>query len=305
MKSGDILAIKKRLLWLVFLTTNLVVDDDYAGREWIRSWLVCTMPLFPMWEVTSHRDDNFCHFLMDTLYILITRKDTGFLCFIYLCNQTQHQTFLSNMADNLRRAMQEIDLGSSDAPFVLPQEVVRQAAEENRFILIGRPVMPRRRNLRAIVATMPRIWGLEGLVRGRVIEGRRFQFIFPSEEAMETVIRRGPWAYAERMLTLQKWSPLMDLNLLNFIPLWLQIRGIPLQYMNREVIVHIARAMGQYIQMDYNEEVGGRMEFVRVRLNWNINSPLKFQRNFQFTPESILYSGSSTRGSGVSVRPAG
>lgn len=143
--------------------------------------------------------------------------------------------------------------------------------------------MLRRQNLHAIVATMPRVWGVEGLVRGRTIEHRRFQFVFNSEEAMESVIRRGPWAYAERMLALQRWTPMMDMNMLNFIPLWLQIRGIPLQYMNREVIVHLARAMGQYIQMDYNEELRGRLEFVRVRLNWNVNEPLRFQRNFQFT----------------------
>lgn len=75
----------------------------------------------------------------------------------------------------------------------------------------------------------------------------------------------------------------MDLEMLNFIPFWIQIRGIPLQFMN-QVIVRIAREMGQYIQMEYNEELGGRLEFVRVRLNWNVSHPLKFQRNFQFTP---------------------
>lgn len=48
--------------------------------------------------------------------------------------------------------------------------------------------------------------------------------------------------------------------------------------------MRIAREMGQYIQMEYNEELGGRLEFVRVRLNWNVSHPLKFQRNFQFTP---------------------
>ena len=101
---------------------------------------------------------------------------------------------------------------------------------------------------------------------------------------MDTVIRSGPWAYADRMLVLQRWTPLMDMAMLNFIPFWIQIRGIPLQYMNRTVIVNIARVLGEYIQMDYNEEVGSRMEFVRVRLNWNVNNPLKFQRNFQFTP---------------------
>ncbi|RID76223.1 hypothetical protein BRARA_B03206 [Brassica rapa] len=159
------------------------------------------------------------------------------------------------MADNIRRAMQDTTLGSEDPPFVLPAEVVRQAEEENRFILVGRPVMPRRQNIRALLATMPRNWGFEGLVRGRVIEGRRFQFVFPSEESMDMVIRREPWAFADRMIVLQ-----------------------------RQVIVNIARLLGEYIQMDYSEEIGSRLEYVRVRLNWNINHPLRFQRNFQFVP---------------------
>ncbi|XP_013629486.1 PREDICTED: uncharacterized protein LOC106335497 [Brassica oleracea var. oleracea] len=188
------------------------------------------------------------------------------------------------MADNIRRAMQDITLGSEDPPFVLPAEVVRQAEEENRFILVGHPVMPRRQNLRALLATMPRNWGFEGLVRGRVIEGRRFQFVFPSEESMDMVIRRGPWAFADRMIVLQRWTPLMDMEMLNYIPFWIQIRGIPLQYMNRQVIVNIARLLGEYIQMDYSEEIGNRLEYVRVRLNWNVNHPLRFQRNFQFVP---------------------
>ena len=76
----------------------------------------------------------------------------------------------------------------------------------------------------------------------------------------------------------------MNMVLLNFIPFWIQVRGIPFQYMNIEVVINIARAMSQYIQVDYNEEAGGRLEFVRFRLNLDINQPLKFQHNFQFIP---------------------
>ncbi|KAL9812056.1 hypothetical protein AtNW77_Chr5g0116481 [Arabidopsis thaliana] len=61
------------------------------------------------------------------------------------------------MADNLRRAVQDINLGVDDEPVALSAAVVAQAAAENRFILMGRPVMPRRQNLRSIVASMPRI----------------------------------------------------------------------------------------------------------------------------------------------------
>lgn len=151
---------------------------------------------------------------------------------------------LSTMADNIRRALQEIDLGIEDAPIALPIEVVNQAAAANRFILMGRPVIPRRQNLRSVVAAMPRLWGQSGLVYGRIVEGRRFQFVFPSEESMENVLRRGPWALAKRMLVLQRWTPMMNMAMLNYIPFWIQIRGIPLQFLNQEIIAHIGRALG-------------------------------------------------------------
>ncbi|XP_013645844.2 uncharacterized protein LOC106350516 [Brassica napus] len=293
MEMATIKAIANRLGFLKilqFLATILVVECDHDDGVGQFSRNLTTMSFFPTKEsicfcdvVTAKRFERMYVYKIPSLGSIDStfhfKTIANLLLYFW-----KFTIFLREMLEGLRRSIQDINLGCNDAPFVLPREVVRQAEEENRFIIIGRPVMPRRQNLRAIVASMPRIWGLEGIVRGRIIEGRRFQFVFPSEEALETVMRRVPWAFAERMLVLQRWTPLMDLEMLNFIPFWIQIRGIPLQFMNREVIVHIAREMGQYIQMEYNEELGGRLEFVRVRLNWNVSHPLKFQRNFQFTP---------------------
>jgi len=96
------------------------------------------------------------------------------------------------MGDNLRRAVQDIDLGADDVPIAIPADVVAVAAAENRFILMGRPVIPRRQNVRSIIASMPRVWGQSSLVHGRIVGGNQFQFIFPSEESLATVMRRGP-----------------------------------------------------------------------------------------------------------------
>ncbi|CAA7047579.1 unnamed protein product [Microthlaspi erraticum] len=93
------------------------------------------------------------------------------------------------MADNLRRQIQDLDLGALNDPILLSVDVVEQAAAENQFILIGRPTMPCRQNLRSIIAVLPWIWNQPN-VHGRIIDGGRFQFIFPSEESMETVLRR-------------------------------------------------------------------------------------------------------------------
>lgn len=122
------------------------------------------------------------------------------------------------------------------------------------------------------------------MVQGRIIEGRKFQFVFPSEEALEMVLRRGPWAFADRMLILQCWTPLMNPLMMNFIPFWIQIRGIPFQFLNHNVIAHIGRVMGQLMDVDYDANAAARVEHMRVRLNWNVNEPLRLQKNFQFSP---------------------
>jgi len=113
---------------------------------------------------------------------------------------------------------------------------------------------------------MPRIWGQASLVHGRIIEGREFQFIFSTEESMETVLRRGPWAFND-----------------SFISFWVQIRGIPFQFLNRGVVEPIGRALGQVLDVEFDVEATACVDFVRVMLHWDISQPLRFQRYFQFT----------------------
>ncbi|XP_024012933.1 uncharacterized protein LOC112087148 [Eutrema salsugineum] len=188
------------------------------------------------------------------------------------------------MADNLRRAIQDINLGVDDEPILLPVEACQAAARVNQYSLIGRALIPRKQNIRTIVATFPRLWGLSGIISGRVVERRRFQFVFPSEELMQSILNRGPWAFNDRMLIIQRWTPDQTEMDLNCIPFWVQIRGIPLQFLSTTVIRHIADRLGHVIAVDFNPEAAAAVEFVRVKINWNVDSPLKFQKNFQFTP---------------------
>ncbi|KAL0670266.1 hypothetical protein Bca4012_032970 [Brassica carinata] len=186
------------------------------------------------------------------------------------------------MAENLRRGMQDINLGADEPSIPLPVNVVNEAMAANHFILIGRPVMPRRQNIRSIIATLPHNWGHVG-VYGRMIEGRQFQFVFPSEESLEVVLRSGPWAFSDRMLILERWTPSFNLLMLNFIPFWIQIRGMPIQFKSQDIVMHIGRALGMYLDVDYIPEVAARRDYARVHINWNVDEPLQFQRHFQFT----------------------
>lgn len=98
----------------------------------------------------------------------------------------------SPMGDNLRQKMQKITLGVDDEPVALPPSMCIQAAESNRFSLVVVPLNPRKQNLRAMIGQLPRVWGVDNSVVGRIIAPNKVQFIFQSEEALLMVTRRAP-----------------------------------------------------------------------------------------------------------------
>lgn len=218
---------------------------------------------------TFFRDEVVLRFrnLKQYIRILMLLKSIHHKASIFSLSNSSFGIYIfgDTMGDNIRRGFQDINLGVDEPPVLLPVEVINEAVAENRFILVGRPVMPRRQNIRAIIASLPRIWGQEGVVQGRVIEGRRFQFTFPSEESLNLVLRRAPWTFADRMLIMERWSPSFNPLTLNFIPFWIQIRGIPIQFFTQAVVEHIGRTMGMYLEVDHSLEAIARRDYARVR----------------------------------------
>ncbi|XP_024014631.1 uncharacterized protein LOC112088519 [Eutrema salsugineum] len=190
-------------------------------------------------------------------------------------------TPLFKMSDFIRRNLQDLNLGANDEAISLPPDLCVQAASANRFTLVGTTVNPRKQPLRPMLSHMPRLWGLGNAVIGRIVGPNCFQFIFQSEEAMNLTLSRGPWSFNEWMLVLQKWSPNFPEEELKIIPFWIQIRGIPLQFLTEQMIRFVARHLGEVMTIDF-DATSTRVDFVRVKVNWNLDNPLRFQRNFQF-----------------------
>lgn len=125
-------------------------------------------------------------------------------------------------------------------------------------------------------------------VVGRILENRKVQFLFQSEEAMDSILRRGPWSFNDWMCVLQKWSPNQTDEDLKQIPFWMQIRGIPLRFLTSRMITFIGNQLGSFVETDFEGDGAVLVDYVRVKLNWNIDKPLRFQRIFQFGGEAVV-----------------
>lgn len=200
----------------------------------------------------------------------------------YFSKQFLVNTESKIMSDNIQKSLQDLNLGINDIPISLPSELCGRAAALNRLSLIVSVVNSRKQNLRAIASQMPRIWGFADGCRGRILGNGKVLFIFQSEESMNLVLRRGPWAFNDWMLSVHRWYPNITEEEMKIIPFWIQIRGIPVLYLTNAMVRYIGTQMGFVADVDF-DETAGWAEFARVCVNWNYDMPLRFQRNFQFS----------------------
>ncbi|KAL1198549.1 hypothetical protein V5N11_021627 [Cardamine amara subsp. amara] len=92
------------------------------------------------------------------------------------------------------------------------------------------------------------------------------------------------------MFVTHKWIPNMHDITMKIIPFWTQIHGIPIQYLTLEMIDTIGRSLGHVSGIDFDENAT-RVDYIRVRLDWKIDNPLRFKCEFQFGHnESVLLS---------------
>lgn len=179
------------------------------------------------------------------------------------------------MSDNLRKKMQNINLGINDEPVSLPPEVCVQAAATNQFSVVVVLLNPKKQNLRVMVTQLPRLWGFKNSIFGRIIGPNKLQFRFQSEQTLNLVLRRSPWSFAEWMITVHRWSLNLPIEAQKVIPFWIQIKGIPIQYLTRPMIGFIGNTLAPVVEIDYDNN-STRVDFVRGKALWNTDEPLRF-----------------------------
>lgn len=145
-----------------------------------------------------------------------------------------------------------------------------------------RPTNPRRQNLRPMIRFLPRLWGMDDSVNGRIVPNNRAHFLFPSREAMDTVTRRGPWSFNEWMVAMGTWDGDLPIEYPNHVQFWIQIRDIPIQFYIYSIVNHIASTLVDIAETDFNLDAATNREFARFRVNWPLNQPLVFNRRFRF-----------------------
>lgn len=134
--------------------------------------------------------------------------------------------------------------------YSVPIDPCYEATRVSQVSLLLRLSNPRKQNLRALTRFFPRLWGMDNMVPGRVVDHGRVQFLFPSNEALQLILRRGPWSFNEWMMAMEVWSPNVSDQIPTSIDFWVQIRNIPIQFLSIPMVNFIGETMGNVVETD-------------------------------------------------------
>ncbi|KAH7847153.1 hypothetical protein Vadar_022585 [Vaccinium darrowii] len=183
-----------------------------------------------------------------------------------------------NLDDDLSKRFRSFHLTEEEQSEVkLLDDDVTASEAECRTSLFGKIISQKPVNFGGLKTTMGLIWGNPKDFRVLEIGKGIYQFILPSETDAIRILNGKPWFFNNHFLILEKWNPKLQPSQYSFkhTPIWVQIWGLPIQFISAEVGQKIGAKIG-FVD-DVSIPVTGSKEgrFARVRTHMDVSEPLK------------------------------
>ena len=125
-----------------------------------------------------------------------------------------------------------------------PEIDTTQAILDNELTLIGRLTNPKEQKIWRLIPFLTRRWSAKGAVSCSDLSQSCFQVRFESKEDLDYILAHGPYHYARWMVIIQQWEPIISPNYPSQIPLWIELKSLPLHYWRKEMIYKIGGELG-------------------------------------------------------------
>lgn len=125
---------------------------------------------------------------------------------------------------------------------------------------------------------MPGKWLKEGKCRGVALSQERFQFFFDQEHDLLDVLEKRVHTFNEWALAIERWVEEPPDDYLQYIPLWVRISNIPMNYYTQEAIMALGDLVGEVKAFIFDPTKPQTQPYERVQVKFNVANPLKTSR---------------------------
>ncbi|XP_050207905.1 uncharacterized protein LOC126657281 [Mercurialis annua] len=175
-----------------------------------------------------------------------------------------------------------------DDEIILQDPLDVEAKVRTLYCLSGKLLTTKTINVEAMRRTFNSIWKLNKGFGLKQWPNNIFVFQFYSTRDKDRVIMGSPWTFDNNLLVLKDVDGILNSSLIsdvdvtaspadmifNIVPFWIRILNVPIGRMTKGMANILGQKLGPIIDID-EERLGGWSRFMRIRIEININNPLK------------------------------
>lgn len=98
----------------------------------------------------------------------------------------------------------------------------------------------------------------------------RFHFFFNCEEELVDILERGVQSHNFWVFAMERWVEKPVLDFLQFVPIWVQIRNLPVNNYRTQTILDIGAVLGVVTEIAFDDTKTQSQPCVRVRVLFNV-----------------------------------
>lgn len=148
--------------------------------------------------------------------------------------------------------------------------------ESSERSLLGKIWGEKEANYTGIKNTFRLLWCPKGDLKVVELGRNSYQFIFSLQEERDRALLRRPWTFDNQLLVLHPWKAgrLMTDDCFCRFPLWVQIRGIPIHWVSKEVGWKIGKLFPHCLNVILPENGSREGRILKILVELDLTSPL-------------------------------
>ena len=138
-------------------------------------------------------------------------------------------------------------------------------------VLAERPV-----NAEGLAQALGRIWCPMKGIGCKDLGENHFLFTFLQPSGKRRALEEGPWMFGKDLVVVVDYDERKTLEELEFvhIPIWVRALKMPFGLMKKEIGVAIGREIGDFLEMEVEEDGTAVGQYLRIKVRMDIRKPL-------------------------------
>ncbi|CAN6199624.1 unnamed protein product [Urochloa humidicola] len=178
--------------------------------------------------------------------------------------------------ESVEDLMKKMQLSAAESKRIKIGEAVAARPKAGLVQAVGKVFAERLVNAEGLGQALGRIWCPIKGVSCKDLGENQFLFTFHQATGKRRALEEGPWMFGKDLVIMVDYDESKSLDELEFafIPMWVRVFKLPFGMMHRATGEVIGAEMGEFMEMDKEEDGSAVGRFLRIKVKWDIRKPL-------------------------------